>query len=156
MENKIEFKPFDKVLVRDKGGIWGIDLFGRYLPDDDGYSFNYMCLKTAWEECIPYEGNEHLLGTTDTPKRYNHDNNTLFEIKLKPGYVLELVNGSAGVLFPIRKTESPDGTFFAVMFDNGSWTELDNIDLETITAIRGVPYYGCCLTASEYLWEKEY
>lgn len=150
-----ELKPFDKVLVRDKKeDAWRIDLFERYLPENC-YNFNYSCLRATWEECIPYKGNEHLLGTTDTPKKYNSNNDTLFEIKLKPGYVLEFVNGSTGVLFPIRKTESPDETFFAVMFDNGSWDKLDDIDSETITAIRGVPYYGCCLTSSEYLWEKE-
>lgn len=162
MKNKIEFKPFDKVLVRDKKeDAWRIDLFERYIPEDC-YNFNYSCLRASWKECIPYKDNEHLLGTTDTPKRYNLDNDTLFEIKLKPGYVLEFVNGSVGVLFPIHKTKSPDETFFAVMFDNGSWAELDNIDLKTITAIREAPCYGCCLTSSEYLftsseylWKKE-
>lgn len=148
MEN--EFKPFDKVLVRDDdNAVWHIDLFEKW---NEPY---YVCLMSTWEQCIPYKGNEYLLDKTRTPKRYDSDNDTLFEIKLKPGYVLEFENGSTGVLFPICKTESPDETFFAVMFDNGSWNKLDDIDSETITAIRGVPYYGCCLTSSEYLWEKE-
>lgn len=150
MENKFELKPFDKVLVRnDNNDVWHIDIFEKWNE------LYYICLMSTWEQCIPYKDNEHLLGTTDTPKKYNSNNDTLFEIKLKPGYVLEFVNGSTGVLFPIRKTESPDETFFAIMFDNGSWNKLDDIDSETITAIRGVPYYGCCLTSSEYLWEKE-
>lgn len=150
MENKFEFKPFDKVLVRESDNdVWHIDIFEKW---NETY---YICLMSTWEQCIPYKDNEHLLGTTGTPKKYNSNNDTLFEIKLKPGYVLEFVNGSAGVLFPIRKIKSPDETFFAVMFDNGSWDKLDDIDSETITAIRGVPYYGCCLTSSEYLWERE-
>lgn len=150
MKNEFEFKPFDKVLVRNNDNdVWHIDLFERW---NEPY---YICLMSTWEQCIPYKGNEYLLDTTKTPKRYNSNNDTLFEIKLKPGYVLEFENGSTGVLFPIRKTESPDETFFAVMFDNGSWNKLDDIDSETITAIRGVPYYGCCIRSSEYLWERE-
>lgn len=154
MENKIEFKPFDKVLVRDKKeDAWRIDLFERYLPEDC-YNFNYSCLRAAWEECIPYKGNEHLLGTTDTPERYNLDKDTLFGIKLKPGYVLEFVNGNTGVLFPIRKLKSSNETVFAVMFNSGTWVELDNIDSERITTIREIPYYGCSLTGSEILWKR--
>ena len=61
-------KPFDKVLVRDGNGLWRPGLFGadtitgyRYLTSD-GY---YKC-------CIPYEGNEHLVGTTkDCDDYYN-------------------------------------------------------------------------------------
>ena len=148
------FKRKDLVLCRnDKGKQWNIDVF---LYNINSASYPFRCNNNVWRECIPYKDNEHLLGTTDTPKKYNSNNDTLFEIKLKPGYVLEFVNGSTGVLFPIRKTESPDETFFAIMCDNGSWNKLDDIDSETITAIRGVPYYGCCLTSSEYLWEKEY
>lgn len=156
MKNNYNFKPFDKVLVRDYDHeTWEANFF-KSKKEICGKDVLYYCISAVWNQCIPYEGNEHLLGTTDSPKRYNSNNDTLFEIKLKPGYVLEFENGSMGVLFPIRKTESPDETFFAVMFDNGSWDKLDDIDLETITAIRGIPYYDCCLTSSEYLWEKEY
>lgn len=146
MENKIEFKPFDKVLVRDKGGIWGIDLFGRYLPDDDGYSFNYMCLKTAWEECIPYEGNEHLLGTTDTPDRYNLDKNTLFGVKLKPGYVLELEDDEVGILFPTANG-------FAISYVKGCWQSLDDIKKDTIVKIFGIAKNGF-IRSGKLLWKR--
>mgnify|MGYP007069321770 FL=1 len=54
------FKPFDKVLVRDsESDKWRANLFG-YI-DNDGY---YHCVYANWAYCIPYEGNEHLLGTT--------------------------------------------------------------------------------------------
>lgn len=54
------FKPFDKVLVRDsKSDNWRANLFG-YI-DKDGY---YRCVYANWVYCIPYAGNEHLLGTT--------------------------------------------------------------------------------------------
>ena len=53
------FKPFDKVLVRDsESDKWRANLFG-YI-DKDKY---YHCVYANWVYCIPYEGNEHLLGT---------------------------------------------------------------------------------------------
>lgn len=60
------FKPFDKVLVRD--GIddkWSISLFSYYDEEDKYYP--YVCLNGRYGRCIPYEGNEHLLGTPNTP-----------------------------------------------------------------------------------------
>ena len=55
-----ELKPFDKVLVRDsESDKWRANLFG-YIGKD-GY---YCCVYANWIYCIPYEGNEHLLGTT--------------------------------------------------------------------------------------------
>ena len=60
------FKPFDKVLVRD--GInekWTISLFSYY--DEGHQNFPYVCISGRYVRCIPYEGNEHLLGTPNTP-----------------------------------------------------------------------------------------
>ena len=64
-----QFKPFDKVLVRHPyvselcvpEDIW--------LPGIFQYKSVNTCLyfisgKAYWE-CIPYEGNEHLVGTTN-------------------------------------------------------------------------------------------
>lgn len=54
-------KPFEsRVLVRDANCYeWEADIFGRY-------SNGYIALGGGkWEQCIPYEGNEHLLGTTN-------------------------------------------------------------------------------------------
>ena len=57
------FKPFDKVLCRDDiGKEWHIDLFESVLTDNSEY--NYKCMVNVWKICIPYEGNEYLLGTT--------------------------------------------------------------------------------------------
>lgn len=62
-----EFKPFEKVLVRDDyGGTWEPDFFSRKAGND--VELKYMCLTTVWKFCIPYEGNEHLLGTKDDPE----------------------------------------------------------------------------------------
>lgn len=60
---KCEFKPFDKVLVRDyDDGVWKPDIF---LNNSDGC--NYMCTgSVVWAQCIPYnDQTAHLLGTTD-------------------------------------------------------------------------------------------
>lgn len=60
LKPKCEFKPFDKVLVRDsKSDNWRANLFG-YIGKD-GY---YHCVYANWAYCIPYIGNESLLGTT--------------------------------------------------------------------------------------------
>ena len=55
-----ELKPFDKVLVRDsKSSKWRANLFSHKNIDEP-----YYCVYSRWNYCIPYEGNEHLLGTT--------------------------------------------------------------------------------------------
>lgn len=60
LKPKVELKPFDKVLVRDsQSDKWRVNLFG-YIGKD-GY---YHCVFANWVYCIPYAGNEHLLGTT--------------------------------------------------------------------------------------------
>ena len=60
LKPKVELKPFDKVLVRDsKSDKWRANLFG-YIGKD-GY---YRCVYANWVYCIPYIGNESLLGTT--------------------------------------------------------------------------------------------
>lgn len=59
-------KPFDKVLCRlfssDK---WNCDYFSHY--NENGLH-HYYCIGGHYKYCIPYEGNEHLLNTTNTPK----------------------------------------------------------------------------------------
>lgn len=61
LKPKVELKPFDKVLVRDsKSDNWRANLFG-YI-DKNGY---YCCVYANWVYCIPYAGNEHLLGTLE-------------------------------------------------------------------------------------------
>lgn len=61
-----EFKPFDRVLVRTRpgDGRWECGIFSNIIKMNDG-SVAYRCINSTYEECIPYEGNAHLLGTTD-------------------------------------------------------------------------------------------
>ena len=51
-------KPFDKVLVKNSGfGLWIPALYGKKIKD------TYLT-SAGWQKyCIPYEGNEYLLGT---------------------------------------------------------------------------------------------
>ena len=59
LKPKVELKPFDKVLVRDsKSDYWRATLFSHV--NENGC---YYCVWAGWTYCIPYEGNEHLLGT---------------------------------------------------------------------------------------------
>lgn len=59
-KQEYEFKPFDKVLVKDhdEDSEWRCGLFSH--KNEDGL---YICVGSIYEQCIPYEGNEHLLGT---------------------------------------------------------------------------------------------
>lgn len=61
LKSKVEIKPFDKVLVRnDKEDQWSANIFSYQVRDN-----MYYCLgENYWRYCIPYIGNESLLGTT--------------------------------------------------------------------------------------------
>lgn len=66
VEPKCPFKPFQKVLVRCGNGIWGATFFSRC---DNKSAWTYVGVDcNNWEQCIPYEGNEHLLGTNNNPE----------------------------------------------------------------------------------------
>lgn len=56
-----EFKPYDHVLVRDRDDdCWWPDIFLHKSPDNEQFS---RCTRGSWMQCIPYKGNEHLVGT---------------------------------------------------------------------------------------------
>ena len=60
-----QFKPFEKVLVRDSyDDMWRVSFFS-HIKEDDG---RYVTTCITWRFCVPYEGNEHLLGTTKDSK----------------------------------------------------------------------------------------
>lgn len=64
-ETKPQLKPFDKVLARDRDDKkWDCDIF-CHLDDKERV---FICIRNWWRQCIPYEGNEHLLGTTIKPE----------------------------------------------------------------------------------------
>lgn len=56
-----QFKPFEKVLVRDSyNDMWRASFFS-HIKEDDG---RYVTTCLTWKFCIPYIGNESLVGTT--------------------------------------------------------------------------------------------
>ena len=67
---KHQFKPFEKVLVRDhENDTWLCEIYSHYAN-------GHVCIGTAWKQCIPYRGNEHLLNTNKPyippqPKTYH-------------------------------------------------------------------------------------
>lgn len=65
MKPKHEFKPFDKVLVKSGDNTeWCAAIYSHYSPTD---TFHYIASGCHWKYCLPYEGNQELVGTTDEP-----------------------------------------------------------------------------------------
>ena len=65
---KIQFKPFDKVLVRDHNThSWRINFFSHYMPKHTDAA--YVCACGTFNQCIPYnEETAHLVGTNNDYK----------------------------------------------------------------------------------------
>ena len=61
-------KPFDKVLVKTDvhNPVWSVDFYDGYNIEVGG-SFTPFAVTGGkyFQQCIPYEGNEHLRGTTE-------------------------------------------------------------------------------------------
>ena len=53
------FKTYDKVLVRNRKQSWKIDFFSHYVQIG---IYNFRTLGGYYEYCIPFDGNEHLVG----------------------------------------------------------------------------------------------
>lgn len=143
MENN--FKPFDKVLVRyGNSYTWQPELFYKF--DEGKY---YTLGNVEWPQCIPYEGNEHLLGASETVEITDLDNNILFGIELKVGYVLEFEDSHiAGVIIPTN-----NGLAISYYYD-GCWDYLKNITTKNnIKAIRG-PIENDSFIGGKVLWHK--
>lgn len=64
LKPKVELKPFDKVLVRDSK----LDKWRANLYSHKSNNRLYVCAYASWNHCIPYEGNEYLLGTNKEVK----------------------------------------------------------------------------------------
>ena len=61
-----KFNPFDKVLMRDDDReLWKPFFFSNYTV---GYYKFQSIGGSKYSQCIPYEGNEHLCGTTNKPE----------------------------------------------------------------------------------------
>lgn len=64
LKPKCEFKPFDKVLGRNKkDAVWEAELFSHYKEESQ---YPFCCIGFSRKYCIPYnKETAHLLGTTD-------------------------------------------------------------------------------------------
>ena len=59
-----QFKPFDKVLVRDINEDKWYPAHYKYYNENDP-KYPHVCDTLGWKQCIPYnEETKHLLGTT--------------------------------------------------------------------------------------------
>ena len=61
-----KFQPFQKVLAKYSNvdfSVWHCDFFSHVSKEG-----KYFTVSGMWDECIPFEGNEHLVGTKDDPK----------------------------------------------------------------------------------------
>ena len=47
--------------INDCFTVWSVDFYSYF----DMESHRHRCLGGLWDYCIPYEGNEHLLGTRE-------------------------------------------------------------------------------------------
>ena len=63
-----KFKTSDKVIVRDTNDrlIWRFDIFSHYNSNDSIHQ--YVTIGGVWECCLPYEGNEYLVGAIRDPE----------------------------------------------------------------------------------------
>ena len=63
--DKEQHKLIKQKVRDDTNEKWSINIFSYY--DEEKEDFPYICLSGCYLYCIPYEGNEYLLGTTDSP-----------------------------------------------------------------------------------------
>lgn len=68
--SEYEFKPFDKVLVRDADDeTWAAGIYSYYVDRKGCRKKHGVCGNDyGYEQCIPYEGNEDLWMTINKPK----------------------------------------------------------------------------------------
>ena len=64
-KKEYQFKPFDKVLVRDsESEEWECTFYSHF---DSKGRYCHITTSGMYVMCIPFEGNEHLVGTTKNP-----------------------------------------------------------------------------------------
>lgn len=61
-----DFNPFDRVLVRDSDDAEWVPGFYSHASGRIDVPYTSI-LNHSYAQCIPYEGNEHLAGTTASP-----------------------------------------------------------------------------------------
>ena len=108
-----KFKEYQKVLVRDtEDGIWAVDLFSHYIDDEFVTLGNRL-----WAYCIPYHGNEDLVGTAKSawkPKKgelvaVSHEGSSWFA----RGFISE-EKSEEGTIYRVKNCE---GRIFEELFE---------------------------------------
>ena len=65
LKKKSQFKPFDKVLARDsESDKWRCTFYSHFNSKG---RYPHVTASGMYTMCIPFEGNEHLVGTTKNP-----------------------------------------------------------------------------------------
>lgn len=68
-----QLKTFDRVLVRQgTHDVWRPAFFHSYRPEARYYPFCTISSQGGYlyTQCVPYEGNEYLMGTIENAKPY--------------------------------------------------------------------------------------
>lgn len=69
IDKEYEFKPFDRVLARSADNcIWQGTIIS-HIAKNDTYGCRIYTMTGSWAQIIPFEGNEHLVGTSDSPDK---------------------------------------------------------------------------------------
>lgn len=64
-KKEYQFKPFEKVLVRNgELAKWRCSFYSHF--DQEGV-YHHTTISGIYSMCIPFKGNEHLVGTADNP-----------------------------------------------------------------------------------------
>lgn len=63
-------KAYDKVLVRDDNNSTWINTFFGFYDNTTNKKYPFVAGSVNWSQCIPYEGNQHLLGTNNDCDEY--------------------------------------------------------------------------------------
>lgn len=60
---KYDFKPFDRVLVRNSNNYWRIAFFDFEGGEVEHHHYYVIGSINGFDQCLPYEGNEYLKNT---------------------------------------------------------------------------------------------
>lgn len=104
MENKHkQFNAFDRVLTKNSNDKWRVDFYSHF--DDESNSHHTLCYQlygTPDKDILPYEGNEHLVGSDQEPDE---------EIKLEEGewvaYIIGEVNYKRWAVGKFHSLDNP-------------------------------------------------
>lgn len=126
---KHEFQPKEWVLVRDLDEQkWKLDIFSHYI---EGNMYPYRCVSANYVQCIPYEGNEHLLGKKDTPEEKHvwHAGDRVdvlseFDGMWHSGFIIEIDYTRGGRGFYYRVDSE---CFKGITSDGKAWCKADQL-----------------------------